>query len=1600
MRFPLFGQQIDIQNGTGQLGSAQVTVLSATPPHVRLTINGPLPLGNASNLSMDLDCRDVNGLLVPTVAGNRSGYLTVSQPQAVQYPAAAAIIPADAETSGIAFRDTSGLAQTWWRNSAHAIPTLNSPQVWPELAFTFDVPNNRIVHRDYTNSQTKFTLEHKFLGSKKSITHVQDCPLHGVAFSRQGANVRLLPEHLLLHCDVLDKHVARDGNGFVMQHALVNGALDIDLAFADGIPKHRWRTLDPQRPAALLLLRWTDEHGLPLALVPQNQGGSLRLDYRRGSQREPVGNNPDLWQQTNLSTIAVPDDDDWRNPAHREPMRLRGLDAVSLLARKRPKSTRPFLLADGTAPFRSEIPMELYGIARGVRLQRKTSAPEAADCHLTVEPLTNNHNEDIFHQTNFILPNAKHWTLAAHSEEREVAPLNTSGGSDPKVQLRLADGKDATDLRLPAIDLAPAVANLFVKTAGSTAANPIPDCGVDWHARIDAQLAGAKATHFDAPQSAPTVHITGFRERPPPRQLFHSVLTPPRFQIANFSEARHDGPHLAAYDPSNAHALFDMAAAPAAAAVFTHGGTPCDDSHAQTLADSVQTELGKSFDRFVRNWIAPDSDDLIAAVQMLKDLLGLVRAKMGLADPDIINRRLALIAAAERRDVDKAGIEGETLSLLLREMSDDDWVDLWNEQEVGDFLLPLEWAVAPPTDGLFRRIAGLLHAGIGRDDDASRKIRDALGPHLNTLKTLLLPLWDTGGFGSVKDLYDHTVDGLFSKVQQGANALRKEAESQWQIAADSAMNDLRSRYGKALTADVYRSLLVPGAAADAGVFLEVLQRTIPNLRSLAELAFDPPDYVLISRRFPRAGGADDDAPVLQRFDLCKQGNGTAWFMLLDSEAVMVVKLRAGRTIKSILQEIHAAYASGSLPDPLGMERLAPSGDGNALDRYFSTITPEVGDSNWQGIFVVGPMADLGGDQVLRDLCGFEQIDVAWAAVGGKRVDSQLPLDVTARIIRVAGPDDQVDLPKATGETWDGDTRFSLVKFDVLIKGTRIEQAEIRFRLDLNNVWGRPQTSETIFITGLLPAGSADGATRALSFEARFEPAEDIDISVLLVKSLALRRVRAVPHNGHTSLDIDATIKLQNTPSLNVNINQAEIELSGLRIQLPQFNGGAGRSIGQALRLNIDFPSVRFAIPDPRAINLFGIEILPTGLGFLRDAQHEIDQLKGDFADLGGFGIPAVQLPDISVPHMNLRVNFGNLPFLGGLSQLEFDLVLGALSANGTLKNPFVGIRGLDAHDLHIDLFRIFTLDIKNLVLADDWKVGAKPASAEAAGGLLAKDVKFKLLGWSPLPETAAVSVQFLHSKTTTRIERSTLLAYADPGAAETKKFFRLSWALLTRNLLIDDRVLSTLLDAQDRGARDLVARLVDVPHHVVNADFGGDNWLLGLSFALGEVFKNCTLVLQDQHYYGIHLAADWLKPLLGQESLELAYIPGARRELDRFRTGFRLTALDMIADMRSGDCALEWGVNWDFLVDLGYPWLTPSGYDWFRAFSIPAEGTKGRSDSSLRSAPRLSSSRLRRTTKSPLRPVSESISDITSVSAIRPSGPAPASASSPSCREA
>jgi hypothetical protein len=325
--------------------------------------------------------------------------------------------------------------------------------------------------------------------------------------------------------------------------------------------------------------------------------------------------------------------------------------------------------------------------------------------------------------------------------------------------------------------------------------------------------------------------------------------------------------------------------------------------------------------------------------------------------------------------------------------------------------------------------------------------------------------------------------------------------------------------------------------------------------------------------------------------------------------------------------------------------------------------------------------------------------------------------------------------------------------------------------------------------------------------------------------------------------------------------------------------------------------------------------------------------------------------------------------------LRFRLVLALKIRDGaTPEAAYLGISGLDARDLKIDLFRLLTLEMEELrispakLIAKDENPTNHPVDA---GAILAEQIKLKILNWSPVPKSARFDLLFLHpTANQASPDRKGMLAVYDanavpdppregrpPPASQDGKFFQIFWAVLAHNLELPTEVLNHLLSKSpgDEDPVGLLKSLVAKPAEDSNPAslrqdlvlegvklLDSESWLFGVSFALGELFKRCNLVLHDQHYYGIHLWAKWVQAVFQQDSIELAYIPGPTRSADRFRTNLRIPGLDMLGSMKSGEVALEWAVNWDFLIDLGFPWRTSVGYDWFRAFSIPVGAYEGK----------------------------------------------------------
>jgi hypothetical protein len=1460
------------------------------------------------------------------------------------------------QTIGLQILDPDGTAFEWLAALPGLPPSATVDQSTSATFLWLDVRSKAAMHAPVTTAQgPNIQWQDLFSAPLMPPTPVfigptQILDVQSVAFGGGTYEVLARPRNQVLHLhgDVLDTTTWRDdgSNRFQFQYALTNGRLLVKGPTDRSDPSAYWAE-DPAaaHDRAVILLRLQNEHGHPIAFVP-DATAELSIVYRDGV-RGPVEDSTDRsdWDQTNAAMVIGPKlgAGDLALPGQ-----LYSLDPIALYTRySLPDAAQnsfdtPAFVVDGIVPLHSDGPLEIHGLSRGARLVRNGAGRAATLKVAGVAPSPTAHT---FHKTELILANAADWTLTALREERDLHALSGA----PVVGAHAFRGIAGQTVRLPVIDVAFAVSNLAGPdrkgpNGAMLATGVLPRVAQAHIDDLGTQFEGPQPTSFVVVDLDEQMHRSGARVEPTKKQAFSRVLDRIIAAAPMLSDTGRPGPDLLAQSaaaPSHAALVAPVAAAapPPNGAQFHFGGELADDSNPVNDTLAVVTR------KLVKNWRDHAQD---SKVEALRKNIGIVPRPAAIdidKAADLLSSAFAYIDTASDDDVSDITTDRSALLLYLENATAEDFTDAWNSADAS--LLPLFEHVWYPADGrLLRRILDYLPS--------------IDGPTAQDVANLLFERPD---FPVLTGLLNSLAAQLGVGVKQGIDQAWKDVVDLWSDAADppdplDPLTELRSVYGPVLTRDVYSRLLAPANWLDADTLMEAIRTDLGlDLRRLGDLATDPPEYLLRTQRFPverAVQGEDVGLLWSQVFDLCTFPSSKYWAFFLDKDATVIVKLSQKRGLSDILKEVVAHYSAADRPDPLGLAQ--------SLDDFIGTLDADLLDKEWTGAFFVRPIADLSQDTLLCDLVGFQHIDASWIAVGGRKPPppanpapgERLPaLDIWARIFK----QDVSESPPTLDPDPEPNRDVTLVlrKFDVRIRRTQLSAANIVIEINPHNVLGKQRPDfGTIVMTGMLqPAAKDSGAPPDLVFGAYFPDPFTIKIDLAFIDTIKLNALRVAQRNGVTGIEIDGTMTLkdvQEGPPLNITIaaGGSSLTMQGFRIALPKLPGVVV-PLGTSRKLTFDLPSLHFAIPKPRAFNLFGLELVPTGGGLVRGKdQAARNSLKEGYFWLAGLDLPS--LGDFDLGFVELDVDFGKLPSFGAVDArgLRFQMVL-AFQMDSQGNKPVsahLGISGLDAKSLKVDLFRILTLEVSELLISQAKlvKTGDDPSAAKAnAGAIMAKDARLKILNWDVL-KGAELDLLYLHPLQDSQpTNRKGLLAYYDAHGAGGG-FFKVFWLLLAHNLVLPERVLNYLLDnnpGTDPGS--VLPLLFDkdasaADHDLVLRDVAltqEESWLFGISFGLGEIFKYCNLILQDQHYYGIHLWASWVKAVFNQDSIELAYIPGNTSQQDRFRTNLRIPALDMLGSLKSGEFALEWGVNWDYLIDIGFPWRTSVGYDWFRSFAVP-----------------------------------------------------------------
>jgi hypothetical protein len=1593
--FGLFGQDFELaegQNTFTAIGSYVANViltLDSVHKHLAIVLKGLL-CGADVNLSLDASIELAGGrarlvAVRSTAATNR---VTLQHPQTLQ-PVLDNPTPSvhPDDHIGVEVADPAGVVFNWLNGPARLpLPTRVYGRDLGALVH-FDVRSRRSVHRPAPGVNNPYQLlwQDKFSVSSahgpvpaKSIGPMQALDIGSLWFDDTSYEIEARPVNgaLFLHADILDTSRGQD-NELLFQYAVANGRLRINGPEAAPAPRAFWsrdtaRSVDP----AIVMLRHQDEHGHPIALVPVNSA-DVPLTYRDGvTSIVHSSQSSTYWDVTNAAMVIGAhgtDGGDWRLEC-----RLSALDPLALYdtfadpAAPKNSLERPAFLKDGVVPL-SGTPGEIHGLSRGAWLERNKET--SATAHFKVQGIEPTATGFTFHHSDLVLGESADWTLVSLAEERDITPhpVASSLPNTPFVGAFRAAGTGGA-LHLPAIDLHFALANLAgpdrVNAEGNRLATGIlPGRGHQHLAELETQLSGLRPKRFGIPILGKQQHISGMRVSPPAGQAFARVLDELPTAARSVADTARPGAAMAAgagasmlhvalrsgraawTSIASVHTLADVETK----TNFIFGGDDGDveGKLAKAVSDARET-VGTVFKVFERAWRGNVNHPLVT---QLRQRMGIVARPQTLTDldqaGDLLQAAYDYLHASD--NVADITDDPDALLLYLDDVTAEEFTDNWANPADSGFNLLLEHVWSPANNDLLRRIVRILR----QPDDVQ----------------LMTLLFGTTDLASLSKILTDAAEGLLTGIQRGVEGTWGDVRDLWANGQDPLLVQLRSVYGSILSRDVYARLLDSANATDAAKLLEVIQSDLGlPLASLGDLATDPPDYLFRTQRFPvdRAGN-DDQVRGLwsQCFDLCSFMEDKAWYFFLDSDSSVIVKLTQKRSLADLLQEIDAHYSSAQRPDPLAVQDL---------QAFLGSLDADLLAPDWTGVFVIRPVADISDDKVLRDLVGFDHITAAYIAVGGRKPASRAfrppHIDVWAHVFKQT----EAHLELTDDPLPKGDVKLALTKFDVRIRQSQLSDADIEVEIHPKDVWGRqrqpPQPGsgevrdfDTILLRGTLaPPGKDPTAPRDLVFSAFFPQTFVIPIDLAFVKELRLSALRVARRSGVTCIEIDGSLVLQNKVTgldLKLDLDESPLLLQDFRIQLPALPARQ-IAVGTLRNLNFDFPAVQIAIGKPRAFNLFGIEMVPRGLGYIRGSAAALNRLRDDYLWLRRLDLSAED-PNVLVSYVEFDADFGKLPAFGLVDArgLRFQLALALKIRDGaTAEGAYLGIAGLDARDLKIDLFRLLTLEIEELRISPAKLIAKGENSATQpvnAGAILAEKVQLKILNWSPLPEGASLDLLLLHP---TRDQpapgsKGMLVGYEAPptGGTDSDKFFRLHWALLAHNLQLPSAALSYLLgrspgDLQPIG---LLGSLITKPPegsdpHSSRADLvledvkllDRESWLFGLSFGLGELFTQCNFVLHDQHYYGIHLWAPWVEEVFQQDSIELAYIPGATRSSDRFRTNLRIPGLDMLGSMKSGEFAIEWAVNWDFLVDVGFPWRTSIGYDWFRSFSIPVGAYEGK----------------------------------------------------------
>ncbi|WP_460063864.1 MULTISPECIES: hypothetical protein [unclassified Pseudomonas] len=434
----------------------------------------------------------------------------------------------------------------------------------------------------------------------------------------------------------------------------------------------------------------------------------------------------------------------------------------------------------------------------------------------------------------------------------------------------------------------------------------------------------------------------------------------------------------------------------------------------------------------------------------------------------------------------------------------------------------------------------------------------------------------------------------------------------------------------------------------------------------------------------------------------------------------------------------------------------------------------------------------------------------------------------------------------------------------------------------------------------------------------------------------------------------------------------DIKLGKLDLD-PKFNDFF--NVGSSGNGRISFEKLGIGLPETMSLDLSWLRISYPAIKLDVNVPHfqlfNLPQLALKIRSIGvdwenKFGWEkTLVLKDWNVPSkriflVDIRLTAADLPELAGKLfdklNLDFSLGLGQLLSGSDFSfspNALkIGLSAAGFDNFHLDLARIIELHITKLALEKKtYKDGTETP------WIIMEGVELKILDKTILSD---LTLAFFSVPKTGR--RGFVCFFGNPldGTAKPpppgNSFLGFSWLLIGNNLTLDKTLAKDLISidtdtskwsTSDETRTSIAKSIQDESIFPLDINQNAEPWLFAAGFSVLKGLLDGKFLFQDRAFYGLMLRGTLFDEWFGYPfAISCLYLKRERPEEDSFIVSFTVPAVQTGSfRFMGGVVSVEIAANGSFVLDVGFPWMTPNGIRaWNRTFGAictPFQGSGG-----------------------------------------------------------